>query len=102
MKFGLKDEDISVLNSIFQKHTAIEEVVIYGSRAKGNYTERSDLDLIIKNSKIDRFVISDILLDIYESDFPFMVDLQDFGVLKSRKLIEHIERAGKIFYKTDK
>lgn len=100
MKFGLKDEYITILKMIFQKHPSIEEVVIYGSRAKGSFKERSDLDLIIKNSKIERYTISDVLFDIDESDFPFMVDLQDFELIKNKKLIEHIERVGKPFYKT--
>jgi predicted nucleotidyltransferase len=100
MKFGLKDEYITILKMIFQKYPSIEEVVIYGSRAKGSFKERSDLDLIIKNSKIERYTISDVLFDIDESDFPFMVDLQDFELIKNKKLIEHIERVGKPFYKT--
>jgi len=47
MKFGLKDETIEQVNCIFAKYPQIEEAIIYGSRAKGNYKRGSDIDLTL-------------------------------------------------------
>jgi predicted nucleotidyltransferase len=45
----LKNEKI---NSIFNKYNAIEKVIIYGSRAKGNYKTGSDIDLTLIGENI--------------------------------------------------
>lgn len=47
MKFGLKDETILKIQSAFIKFPGIEKVVIYGSRAKGNYRNGSDIDITL-------------------------------------------------------
>ena len=39
MNFGLKGDTINNINSVFTKFPEIEEVILYGSRAKGNYRE---------------------------------------------------------------
>ena len=46
--FGLPPATLDKLNSVFAQHNAIDSVVIYGSRAKGNYRPGSDIDLTIK------------------------------------------------------
>jgi predicted nucleotidyltransferase len=46
--FGLPLATLDKLNSVFAQHSAIENVLIYGSRAKGDYRLGSDIDLTIK------------------------------------------------------
>ena len=48
--FGLTRITLDKLESIFHQHDSIETVIIYGSRAKGNYRVGSDIDLTIKGS----------------------------------------------------
>ncbi|MCW0484384.1 nucleotidyltransferase domain-containing protein [Gaoshiqia sediminis] len=50
MKFGLSETTISLLCSVFENYPEIEEVIIYGSRAKGNYREGSDIDITLKGT----------------------------------------------------
>jgi predicted nucleotidyltransferase len=51
IQFGLKQEDIDKINDVFASYEGIDSVVIYGSRAKGNFKVGSDIDLtIIENS----------------------------------------------------
>ncbi|MFC3417790.1 nucleotidyltransferase domain-containing protein [Algoriphagus hitonicola] len=45
--FGLSVKSFEILKRIFSKYPAISKVKVYGSRAKGTYSERSDLDLMI-------------------------------------------------------
>lgn len=99
MEFGLKQEHIELLKSIFEKYDFIEKVVIYGSRAKGNYTDRSDIDMILYGSLKDRFDLAKVKDSIEESILPYNVDIQMFQDLKNGSLKENIERVGKIFYK---
>ena len=53
MRFGLTDETITKINTVFVKYSEIEEVVLYGSRAKGNYREGSDIDLTLKGDLVN-------------------------------------------------
>ena len=99
MQFGLNENNIKLITSVFQKYPSINEVVIYGSRAKGNYSERSDIDLVVKNSPIDRHIISKILMDLNDSDLPYLLDIQSLEAIKNQQLLEHISRVGQLFYK---
>ena len=96
--FGLKEEEEQILKSIFSKYENLNKIVVYGSRAKGTFNERSDVDLVITESNIDRPLIGQIISEINNSNFPYLVDLQDFSKLKNQQLIEHINRVGKVFY----
>lgn len=42
--FGITQNIINELNNIFHKYENIEKVIIFGSRAKGNFREGSDID----------------------------------------------------------
>lgn len=53
MKFGLKQETVERINSVFQHYEQIDEVILYGSRAKGNYHQGSDIDLTIKGKNLN-------------------------------------------------
>ncbi|MEI6758032.1 MAG: nucleotidyltransferase domain-containing protein [Chlorobium sp.] len=97
-EFGIDDKNLHLIRSIFSDFNVINKVLVYGSRAKGNYSERSDVDLVICESNIDRKTVGEILLDINNSNFPYTVDLQIMENIKNRKLQEHIARVGKEFY----
>lgn len=47
MEYGLTQETIRKITGIFSRHTDIEEVILYGSRAKGNYAPGSDIDMTL-------------------------------------------------------
>jgi predicted nucleotidyltransferase len=53
--FGLKEEQIH--KSIFSKYENLNKVLVYGSRAKGTFNERNDVDLVITESNIYRSLI---------------------------------------------
>ena len=95
---GLTSEQLTLLTQVFQKHPEITTVKLYGSRAKGNFHKRSDIDLVAFGQGIDRFLIADILLDLDDSDLPYTVDLQDYRELKNPKLRAHIDRVGLTIY----
>ncbi|SEF44947.1 nucleotidyltransferase family protein [Algoriphagus boritolerans] len=95
--FGLTDKSFQILLEIFRNYPTISEVKVYGSRAKGTYSERSDLDLVILD-ELDRKTLGEIWMDINSSDFPLTVDLQVYGEIKNENLKKQIHRVGKIFY----
>ncbi len=44
MMFGLEQKDIDLIRDTFKMFPEIEEVIIYGSRASGDYRSGSDID----------------------------------------------------------
>lgn len=98
MKFGLTDDTINEISAVFKKHHEVEEVIIYGSRAKGNFRNGSDIDLTMKGENISDEILSKIMCDIDDLNTPYLFDISIFNRLRSPHLEEHIQRVGKAFY----
>jgi len=75
---GLKNEKI---NSVFNKYNSIEKVIIYGSRAKGNYKTGSDIDLTLIGENITYQDLSTIIDDIDQLNTPYLFDISIFHKL---------------------
>ncbi len=97
-KTGLSETQLDELKHIFSHYPLIRQVILYGSRAKGTYTEHSDIDLVTLGSSVDRHLIAEVLLDLADSNIPFTVDLQNYHDLKNPRLIDHINRMGITLY----
>ena len=101
MKFGLKENIIEKINKIFSEYSKIEKVYIYGSRAKGNYRNGSDIDI----SMVGKGLKYNDQLDIYDKIddllLPYMVDLSIYDQIDNQNLTDHIDRVGKVFYEKD-
>ena len=95
---GLTQTNIEQLISVFKNHQRIEAVKVYGSRAKGNFTPHSDLDLAIYGETFTPQDFAHLALDLDDSDIPYMVDIQTYHDINNTKLKEHIDRVGIYIY----
>ena len=98
--FGLPQNTIIEVQAIFTKYPSIEEVIIYGSRAKGDYKKGSDIDLTLKGS-VANAELSNIIDELDESYIPYLFDVSIYNLLQSDSLKEHINSVGKVFYKKE-
>lgn len=98
MRFGLKDEVIEEIQSIFIKYPQIEKAVLYGSRAKGNFKNGSDIDLTLFGAGLNLNLLYKIENEIDDLLLPYSIDLSIFEQITNTDLIEHIGRAGIVFY----
>ena len=99
MKYGLPDKTLDTLYTIFQKYSGIKQVVIYGSRAKGNYRTGSDIDLTLKTDDAFTFrELSNIAGDFDDSNMPYFVDVSIYDNISNPDLKDHIDRVGKVLY----
>jgi uncharacterized protein len=98
MQNGLKRETIAKIIEVFERHDEIEEVVVYGSRAKGNFKPGSDIDLTLIGNGLNLAVLNKISLELDDLLLPFTFDLSLFQHIKQPGLIDHIQRVGKVFY----
>jgi predicted nucleotidyltransferase len=99
MQYGLSDYTLNTIKVILAKYPAIQSAVLYGSRAKGNYRNGSDIDLTLHTN--EAFTYSDLLAvkgDFDDSDMPYMVDVSDYRKLGNQNLVAHIQRVGKVLY----
>ncbi|KAA6321010.1 hypothetical protein EZS27_029289 [termite gut metagenome] len=101
MQYGLKDTDIQKIKQVFASYKEIEQVVIYGSRAKGNYKLASDIDLTLKGEGLDLALQYRIEDDLDDLLLPYKMDISIFRRISNLDLIEHINRFGKVFYIKD-
>ena len=96
---GLTKEDIDRIKAIFSKYGPIEKVLIYGSRAKGNYRPASDIDLTIIGRNIDPNLQLKIEFDLDDLMLPYKFDISIYDKITNPEFIEHINKVGKEFYK---
>lgn len=101
MKFGLDQTTIDNINSVFRKYPEIEEVIIYGSRAKGSYKAGSDIDITIKGEKVTDSTRSNVCMDIDDLNTPYLFDISVHQTLRSPSLMAHIDRVGQQLYHRD-
>jgi len=99
--FGITPKSYKILLSIIEKYSAIEQVIIFGSRAKGTYTEGSDIDItLIGDISKNEFYSFKTALE--ESSIPYLFDVSIYNELTSDDLKEHIKRVGKVLYQKKK
>jgi predicted nucleotidyltransferase len=87
--YGLKEKELQEIKQILSDNH-IGKAILFGSRAKGNYSPGSDVDLaIIGNEK----KLSDALNE--ESHLVYYFDIINLEKIKNKNLKEHIYRVGK-------
>jgi uncharacterized protein len=89
------EDDIRAVLSTFPM---VDKAVLYGSRAKGNYKNGSDIDLTLFGKSLSLktlFAIQEKLDELY---LPYKFDLSIFSQITNPDLQEHIGRVGKVFY----
>lgn len=93
--YGINDLVYNKLIEYFNGNKDIIEVIIFGSRAKGNYSNNSDIDLCIKYvGKYKGTLVNEIedIVGIYSCDILFDGNLND-------EIKYQISRDGNVIYK---
>lgn len=98
MLYGLSDRTISDLQAVFREQKNIQRVLIFGSRAKGNYKPGSDIDLALIGDGITLKQRNDILNRIDDMGILYKIDLLDYKKKADTPIGEHINRVGQVFY----
>lgn len=92
-KTGIKQ---NVLQAIIKlaKDNDVRKLILFGSRARGDYKERSDIDLAFYGGNSSRFI-----LEVYE-ETPTLLqfDVLDLDKPIQAELLESIKREGMVIY----
>jgi predicted nucleotidyltransferase len=95
---GLSDTTVAKLQSVFATHPHVEQVILYGSRAKGNYRPGSDIDLTIVGDAVEWQELLHIDNEIDDLLLPYKWDLSLLRQIDNPDLLDHIRRVGMVFY----
>lgn len=98
MKFGLSDRTYQLLNQCLAENGAIQEAILYGSRAKGNYKPGSDIDLTLKGDQLTLKDVFHLQRQLDDLLLPYKIDISIYGQLSNPDLLDHIKRVGIVFY----
>ncbi len=96
---GLTAEEVGCICGVFASFPQVEEVLIYGSRAMGNYRPASDIDLTLKGKGIGLSLQTEIEFALDDLMLPYRFDITIFDRITNPEFIDHINRVGKPFYR---
>lgn len=89
--FGLNDNILNMIFDIVQKYKY--DFYVFGSRARGNYRDNSDIDIAI-DGYAEKNEQDKIRNDFDSLNIPYMIDLLFISELKNDELIENIRKEG--------
>lgn len=91
--YGLSEVTLSAIIDLAKKYN-IKKLTIFGSRARGDYKPRSDIDLAASGGDVIRFSV-----DI-DDEVPtlLMFDVVNLDSVVQEELLESIAKEGKVIY----
>lgn len=92
------NKTIDAINQVFTVYPAIEKAVLYGSRAKGNYRDASDIDFTLMGKDLTFTLLAKIEADLDDLLLPYKIDLSMYDHIGNPELLDHVERVGEMFY----
>jgi uncharacterized protein len=98
VKYGLPDTAIQKIHAVLSRYPQVEKAVLYGSRAKGNYRNGSDIDLTLLGDQLNFSILTKIINNLDDVLFSYTIDLSLYSDIRDLDVIEHIRRVGIIFY----
>lgn len=96
--FGLKISVVNQIKEVFLNYPQVQEVILYGSRAMGNYKNGSDIDLTLKGDELNLAILNKIDWELDDLLLPYTFDLSLYKHIDNPDLINHIKQVGKVFY----
>ncbi|HIS31292.1 MAG TPA: nucleotidyltransferase domain-containing protein [Candidatus Limivivens intestinipullorum] len=90
---GIKEQVLREIREIAEKY-GVKKVILFGSRARGDFRRTSDIDLAVSGGDFARFA-----LDVdEETSTLLMFDIVDFDRDMQEELREAIQSEGKVLY----
>lgn len=103
MRYGIKENVLNDISQVFEKFKKINKIILFGSRAKGNYKPGSDIDLALIGEEISLRDLNKIHLELDKLYLPYSFDLVIFEKIDNNDLIDHINIVGiPIYTKTNR
>lgn len=93
---GIREQVIQEICALARKYD-VDQVILFGSRARGDFRRTSDIDLAVEGGDFVRFA-----LDVDEETSTLLkFDIVDLGRNIQEELLESIRREGRILYEKE-
>ena len=99
---GLDIADINKIKDVFFHYQELEKVILYGSRAKGNFKPASDIDLTLIGEDINLTLLQSIESELDDLLLPYKFDLTIYKRITNTELTSHIDRIGIVIFSREK
>ena len=93
----LPAKTLNTLQRVFARYPELTEVLLYGSRATGKATPRSDIDLATRGI-LDPHRLGRLALDLEDTDILQKCDVQAYEHINYAPLKAHIDSVGICIY----
>jgi len=94
--FELEEKYYEMIKNVLNKIDAIEQVIIFGSRATGKARNGSDIDLALKGNNVNHNVVLEVLRELDDLPVAYKFDAVNYNTA-SAELKEQIDKYGKVF-----
>ncbi len=92
-KTGIRPAVLEEIKKIAEKYE-VKKIILFGSRARGDYHRASDIDLAVEGGRI-----TDFILDVKETTSTLLsFDIVDLKETAPGEFLETIEKEGIILY----
>ena len=96
--FGLAKRHYQDLENVFKRYPDIQQVIIFGSRAKNTAKPDSDFDLAIQAPTMTEQTFETLWIELTDLPIIFKLDILHLDKIVNPLLKEKILREGKVFY----
>lgn len=97
---GLEPAQREAICTVLRRFPQVQTAQLYGSRATGRYRAGSDIDLTLRGD-IDLIALNEIGMALDDLLLPYKIDLSIWDQIDNADLRDHIQRAGKRFYRKE-
>lgn len=93
-QYGLEKSDIRDIVSVLKENSKVQQIILFGSRAKNTHSNGSDIDIALKGNSLNTNDIINLSVELDELDLPYKIDLVIYERIEEEALKEHINRVG--------
>jgi predicted nucleotidyltransferase len=94
---ALQTDELEMIRGVFRRHPEVTSATLFGSRAKGTHSERSDVDLVL-GGDLQPLRAESIAAELDELPLPYRFEVQALEHVHYGPLREHIARVGILIY----
>ncbi|MHB1688533.1 MAG: nucleotidyltransferase domain-containing protein [Ignavibacteriaceae bacterium] len=93
--YGIPPNDLKRIVEIIRQNKKVMQIILFGSRAKENYKNGSDIDLALIADNLTLDELLQIKINIDDLMLPYSFDIIDYKKISNEDLRNHIQRVGK-------
>ena len=101
MEYGLPSGRYEKISSVLHRFPSIDEVILFGSRAIGNFKPASDIDLALIGDEIPYSDLQKLQRALDELPYGYYYDVLDYKKITLPEIKKHIDNFGISFYKKE-